>query len=250
MKVRTKLLASALLLSLLTVVGLYSIAILAAIPAFDGFTTRLPMGLRVNIANAILLKAGSTDYTNKTRLLERSTTIDPHNAKALRLLCENYSHKYARGQADLPIRACRAYFQLDKSATGHLLMGHALTRTFNAKGNCEALPYFEKALSLDSSSQGALWEVGWSAGLCGEFKRSAEALETHAKFLEQESRRQSPEMIRTDQIMLSYVYGRLGNDALAIANCEIANPGQSACKCTLPDSGEGFRCASANLASR
>jgi tetratricopeptide (TPR) repeat protein len=217
MKVRTQLLASALLLSLLTVVGLYSSAILTAIPVFDGFTTRLPMGLRVNIANAILLKADSTDYSNKTRLLERATTIDPHNAQAWRLLCENYSHKYARGQADTPIKVCRAYFQLDKSATGHLLMGRALTRTFNAKGNCEALPYFEKALSLDSSSHGTLWEVGWSAGLCGEFKKSAEALETHAKFLEQESPRQYQAMIRTDRIMLSYVYSRLGNEALATA---------------------------------
>src|SRR5258706_9067908 len=111
MKVRTKRRARALLLSLLTVVGLYSSAILAAIPAFDSFTTRLPMGLRVNIANAILLKAGSADYTTKTRLLERATTIDPHNAQALRLLCENYSRKYARDQADLPILACRTYFQ-------------------------------------------------------------------------------------------------------------------------------------------
>ncbi|PYX28880.1 MAG: hypothetical protein DMG80_15615 [Acidobacteria bacterium] len=129
-------------------------------------------------------------------------------------------------------------------------MGRALTRTFNAKGNCEALPYFEKALSLDSSSHGTLWEVGWSAGLCGEFKKSAEALETHAKFLEQESPRQYQAMIRTDRIMLSYVYSRLGNEALATANCEMTNPSQSGCKCTLPDSGEGFRCAAGKLASR
>jgi hypothetical protein len=240
---RTKLATCAVLVPIILIIIFRAANILAYIPIGDRLTKVLPASFRADVSEAILSRASAAIPPERIPLLERAVSVWPTNREAVKALCEDYSLKYARDEAYRPIQVCTEYLKLDSSANGNLLMGNALTRKFNAAGNCESLPYYEKALSLEPSNENALKHLGWSAGLCGELKKSAEVLEAHVRILEAKS---SPslnyaDLIRTDRLMLSYVYGRLGDDVLAVKQCEMANPQQHSCKCALKEEG-GFKC--------